>query len=145
MSCPSNLLAAGILMQCFATCMSSPTPSCQDCPNSCWLVAIPSSYQKLQPCPYPIHPSKVVALWSARASIVALDWPSKAKIVHNIRNTFVLPPAVLAVHCKHMHHKSYLSISQTTCKSMLSTLHRQKLSHHCKGSVHSYVKLCTNI
>ena len=43
MPCSSNLLAAGILMQCSATCMSSPASSCQDYPNSCWLVAIPSS------------------------------------------------------------------------------------------------------
>ena len=39
----SNLLAAGILTWCSTTCMSSPAPSRQDCPNSCWLVAIPSS------------------------------------------------------------------------------------------------------
>ena len=30
----SSLLAAGVLTQCYATCMSSPVPSCQDCPNS---------------------------------------------------------------------------------------------------------------
>ena len=42
MPCSSNLLAAGVLMKCFTTCMSSPAPSCQDCPNLCWLVAIPS-------------------------------------------------------------------------------------------------------
>jgi hypothetical protein len=38
----SSLLATGILI-CSATCMSSPVPSCQDCPNSSLLVAIPSS------------------------------------------------------------------------------------------------------
>ena len=43
-------------MQCYATCMSSPAPGCEDCPNSCLLVVIFSLYQKVPPCPYPIHP-----------------------------------------------------------------------------------------
>ena len=41
MPCSSNLLAAGNVKQCSATCMSSPASSYQDCPNSCWLVATP--------------------------------------------------------------------------------------------------------
>ena len=39
----SSLLAAGVLTQRSTLCRSSPTSSCQDCQNSCWLVAIPSS------------------------------------------------------------------------------------------------------
>ena len=39
----SSLLATGVLTQCSATYMSSPIQSCQDCPNSSWLVAITSS------------------------------------------------------------------------------------------------------
>ena len=52
----SSLLATGILRQCCTTCMSSPIQSCQDFPNSFWLVAIPSSLRKPPACPYPTHP-----------------------------------------------------------------------------------------
>jgi hypothetical protein len=43
MPCSSNLLATGILIQYFAICTYIPTPLCQDCLNSYWLVAIPNS------------------------------------------------------------------------------------------------------